>query len=185
MVQNKSSRTGQQTTRDPQREAAGPLPLLRTIVELPESLGVLPRGEENLAEVAQPSLARHPHVVGEVQQPSVSPSLAEAANQTPLGQCEESSMRGCWPASESGHIDIAEEPAALIGHGGVCEGGGSCRVDRASSTRRRKLRSRLEFVTRGIQSGKVVGHSASFEPTFREGNSGTHGESISIDTYSS
>ena len=66
-------------------------------------------------------------------------------------------MRGCWPASASGHIDIAEEPAALIGHGGVCEGGGSCRADRASSTRRRKLRSRLGNVSLGIQSRKVVG----------------------------
>jgi hypothetical protein len=33
-------------------------------------------------------------------------------------------MRRCRPALESGHIVIAEEPTALIGHGGVCEEGG-------------------------------------------------------------
>ena len=35
-------------------------------------------------------------------------------------------MRRCRSALESGHINIAEEPTALIGHGGVCEGGGPC-----------------------------------------------------------
>lgn len=50
-------------------------------------------------------------------------------------------MRGCWLTSELGHIDIAEEPTALIGHGGVCEGGGSCRADRASSTRKHAQRA--------------------------------------------
>lgn len=33
-------------------------------------------------------------------------------------------MRRCRSALELAHITIAEEPAALIGHGGVCEGGG-------------------------------------------------------------
>jgi hypothetical protein len=32
-------------------------------------------------------------------------------------------MRGCQPALALGWAAIAEEPAALIGHGGVCEGG--------------------------------------------------------------
>lgn len=35
-------------------------------------------------------------------------------------------MRRCRSALALGHIIIAEEPAALIGHGGVCEGGGLC-----------------------------------------------------------
>ena len=34
-------------------------------------------------------------------------------------------MRRCHWALAFGCIIIAEEPAALIGHGGVCEGGGS------------------------------------------------------------
>ena len=34
-------------------------------------------------------------------------------------------MRRCQSASVLDFIIIAEEPAALIGHGGVCEGGGS------------------------------------------------------------
>jgi len=33
-------------------------------------------------------------------------------------------MRGCLPVSQLGGTDIAEEPAALVGHGGVCEEGG-------------------------------------------------------------
>jgi hypothetical protein len=35
-------------------------------------------------------------------------------------------MRRCRPALALGYISIAEEPAALIGHGGICEGGGPC-----------------------------------------------------------
>ena len=34
-------------------------------------------------------------------------------------------MRGLQPALELGWAAIAEEPAALIGHGGICEGGES------------------------------------------------------------
>jgi hypothetical protein len=34
-------------------------------------------------------------------------------------------MRRCQSALALCYIIIAEEPAALIGHGGVCEGGGS------------------------------------------------------------
>lgn len=33
-------------------------------------------------------------------------------------------MRGPQPALESGWAVIAEEPAALVAHGGVCEEGG-------------------------------------------------------------
>jgi len=45
-------------------------------------------------------------------------------------------MRRCRSASMFGRIIIAEELAALIGHGEVCEGGGSVLNGRASSTRR-------------------------------------------------
>lgn len=34
-------------------------------------------------------------------------------------------MRGLQPALVLGWADIAEEPTALIAHGGVCEGGES------------------------------------------------------------
>jgi hypothetical protein len=34
-------------------------------------------------------------------------------------------MRGRQPALALGWAGIAEEPAALIAHGGVCEGGGA------------------------------------------------------------
>jgi hypothetical protein len=36
-------------------------------------------------------------------------------------------MRGCQPTSVSGWAVIAEEPAALVAHGGVCEEGGRSR----------------------------------------------------------
>jgi Putative transposase DNA-binding domain len=44
-------------------------------------------------------------------------------------------MRGRQPALELGWAAIAEEPAALIGHGGICEGG-EPGCSRLSSTRR-------------------------------------------------
>ena len=46
-------------------------------------------------------------------------------------------MRGREPALAPNVLAaIAEEPAALIAHGGVCEGGGSVLSDRLSSTRK-------------------------------------------------
>jgi len=65
----------------------------------------------------------HPHVLGYLQQTSATLPIAATENHTYLGQFEESSMRGCQPALALGWAAIAEEPAALIGHGGVCEGG--------------------------------------------------------------
>ena len=73
---------------------------------------------------AEPSFAGHPHDIGQVLRSSNPPSLADAEDHPPLGQLAESSMRGRPPALTPGAVDIAEEPTALIGHGGVCEGGG-------------------------------------------------------------
>jgi hypothetical protein len=44
-------------------------------------------------------------------------------------------MRGRQPALVPGCAGIAEELAALIGHGEVCEGGGLAICRQASSTR--------------------------------------------------
>jgi hypothetical protein len=47
-------------------------------------------------------------------------------------------MRGRQPALVPGCAGIAEELAALIGHGEVCEGGGLAICRQASSTRNRQ-----------------------------------------------
>src|SRR5260370_30583255 len=118
MGQGASSRSAGQTTSDPQREAARPLPILRPVLELSGTLDVLSRRTQDVEKVAQPPQAGHPHVMGDLQQTSGPLSLAEAADYPFLGQLVESSMRGCTPASELCGTGIAEETSALIGHGG-------------------------------------------------------------------
>ena len=53
-------------------------------------------------------------------------------------------MRGRSPALVPGCAGIAEELAALIGHGEVCEGGGLAIWRQASSTRNQQLMPQKE-----------------------------------------
>lgn len=110
----------------PQREVAGSLPVLRPRLELPESPAVLSMRGVHLEEVAEPQDAgRHPHL-GEIQPTAATSSAIAAVYYPHLGQFEESIMRVRTSRSKLGTgSTLAEEPAALIAHGGVCEGGGS------------------------------------------------------------
>lgn len=80
-----SSRSGQRTTSHPQREAAGPLPILRPCIELPEPLAVLRRGSRYLAEVAQPQNAGHHPALGKISATAATPSARVAAHCPFLG----------------------------------------------------------------------------------------------------
>ena len=77
--------------------------------------------------MAGPPFAGYHDVLETVPRPSGSPPAGDATNHPLLGQHEESSMRRCGAILALRRINIAEELAALIGHGEVCEGGGPVR----------------------------------------------------------
>ena len=108
MVPGKPPRTGGRATENPQRQAPGPLPVLRTTDELPKTPGVLSGGLSYLAEVAQSTHSRKPDDVGEIYR---NPTATAAVATTDLP------ILGLVPRA------TLEEPAAVILHGGICEGG--------------------------------------------------------------
>jgi hypothetical protein len=70
MVPGEPPQTCGRTAADPQCEAPGPLPILRTTDELQEHLEVLSGGLPHLAKVAQSSNAWEPANVGELYRTS-------------------------------------------------------------------------------------------------------------------
>ena len=48
-------------------------------------------------------------------------------------------MRRCQSALASASINIAEEPSALVGHGGICEGGARSWTNESGATQKIKI----------------------------------------------
>jgi hypothetical protein len=89
-------------------------------------------------------------------------ALSVLATRVPPAQAEscEAIWNACIAVSALGGTGIAAESAALIGHGGVYEGGESIRVDRFSSTR--KLSGpNSRSITRQICRGLLLHTNAS------------------------
>ena len=108
MVPGEPPRTCGRTAADPQRQASGPLPILRTTDELQEHLEVLSGSLPHLANVAQSSNSREEANVGEIYRTPPSPSFVAPSDNTFLELCGESRLRN---------------PLRGNLHGGICEGG--------------------------------------------------------------
>jgi hypothetical protein len=74
------NRACRQTADDPQRQAPGPLPILRTTVELQKHLAVLSGRLPYLAEVAQSPNSREGTDVGEICRTPPSPSVVASSD---------------------------------------------------------------------------------------------------------
>jgi len=93
MVPGKPPRTGGRATENPQRQAPGPLPVLRTTDELPQTPGVLSGGLSYLAEVAQSTHSWKRDDVGEVySHPTATPAVA-TTDLSFLDWCREPRLR--------------------------------------------------------------------------------------------
>src|SRR5207244_2816081 len=86
------ARSGRGAVEDSQRHAAGPLPVLRARDELPEAVGVLSWGPEDLAEVAQSAHARQDAPLAGLRGPSRGVPAPAALYRAPLGRCGESCL---------------------------------------------------------------------------------------------
>jgi hypothetical protein len=73
------------TAKDPQRQAPGPLPILRTTVELQEHLAVLSDDPAHLEEVAHSPHSWKAADVGKTCGNPSSPPLVASTDHTPLG----------------------------------------------------------------------------------------------------
>src|SRR5262244_127623 len=79
MVQATSARSCERTAENAECQAPRPLPVLRTIDELPQSVAVLPESPPYLAHVAESSHAREAADVGALSRtPAPAPVVATA-----------------------------------------------------------------------------------------------------------
>ena len=144
MVPGEPTQACGRAAKDPQRQAPGPLPVLRTTHELQKPMEVLSGGLQNLAEVAQSPNAREGNAVDEVYGITSSPSLVASVDHPFLELCGESRLRN---------------PLRGNLHGGVCEGRGRwcCygQPNRARSWKRRTQPRNAYSAPRSLLLGEI------------------------------
>jgi group II intron reverse transcriptase/maturase len=85
MVPGEPTRACGRAAKDPQRQAPGPLPILRTTVELQEHLAVLSGGPAHLEDVAQSPHSREAADVGKICGNPPSPPVVASTDHALLG----------------------------------------------------------------------------------------------------